>query len=227
MSCLHTFLHWLSSKTVATTCHLNSSSLSISSIDHFSLKPPWLYTFQPLLLTLTFYPFADTHSSTQFFCYIWALSLEHLMLWSSQSAHSLSQHTPSQQPPKYWVSISTYKIHPFWGPDSKLQLSTESHEYLTGISSASPKQIASSQILLLTLQLPWQWKALSCTQFPKRSSILYPSPINLRHHTSLGSFKCVSFLPWLLPQVQAINIYYLHYYRSCLNHLFSFFLASL
>lgn len=66
MSCLHNFLHWLSSKTVATTCHPNSSSLSISSIDHFSLKPPWLYTFQHLLLTLIYFPFADTHSFTQF-----------------------------------------------------------------------------------------------------------------------------------------------------------------
>lgn len=67
MSCLHNFLHWLSSKTVATTCHHNSFSLSTSSIDHFSLKSPWLYTFQHLLLTLIYFPIADTHSFTQFF----------------------------------------------------------------------------------------------------------------------------------------------------------------
>lgn len=160
----------LSSKTVATTCHHpNSSSLSISSVDHFFLKPSWMYTFQLLLLTLIYFPFSDTHFFTPFFV------IYEIFLWNPWCFDLLNLHILYHRTLllNNLVNIGSRSL-PTKCILSEVQTQNSSSLLnLTGILNASPKHSTGSMTMKSMIVYPVSQMILY--------SLLYPSPINLGH----------------------------------------------
>lgn len=185
-----------------------------------------MYALPLLLIPLSpFLPvlFCRILSSAQFFINFDLYFKGTELFLFSFSAHNLWMHTLFHLLP-CWNHGSTYfqvlssifhyylntglGLYPhvtlFWASDSKLQISAQSLQRMPNwnLKYMSEMNFVSSQILLLPLHILQEWKASLGTHFPKLSfmpSLSIPSqpwlvPI---HHTSLESFKFVSFITWV------------------------------
>lgn len=145
MPCLYHSLHWLVSKRVASTCHLNSSFPLISSVDYSLLETPRTvcssaFTFLWPLLPIFFCRLPFFHPIFLLYnCF--SGKLPALPFSICTLSHSTLSHLFAcfQQPPKCWNS--TYSLVFLLRSRFKIPALCwiSPNECLTGISNASPK----------------------------------------------------------------------------------------